>query len=359
MREYVIEVIREHYPDFGPTLACEKLSEKHDIDLAVETVRQWMLAAELWIPRKQRRQPVHQPRYRRDCLGELIQIDGSEHGWFEDRGPKCTLLVYIDDATSRLMVLRFVATESTFDYFKATRTYLEQYGKPIAFYSDKHSIFRVNQRGATTGTGMTQFGCALHDLNIDIICANTSQAKGRVERAHKTLQDRLVKELRLQGISTIEQANRFLPSFMAHYNQRFAKQAKNPKDNHRPLCEFDNLDRSMSWQEQRTVSNSLTIQYDKVLFLLEANEYCTELKRKPVTVYDYPDGRFEIRHQGTLLPYSRFDKLRQVKQGEIVNHKRLGATLAFARQQQAERALQRSQSAPKRRGQDNSSFATV
>src|SRR4029077_3312987 len=178
-------------PGLWPTLAAEKLAELHDIHLARETVRQWMITAGLWKDRRARLKAVHQPRYRRDCLGELIQIDGSEHWWFEGRGPRCTLLVYIDDATSRLMHLQFVESESTFDYFAATRTYLERYGKPVAFYSDKHGVFRVNRKDAIGGDGMTQFGRALHALNIDIICANSSQAKGRVERANGTLQDRL------------------------------------------------------------------------------------------------------------------------------------------------------------------------
>jgi hypothetical protein len=137
----------------------------------------------------------------------LVQIDGSEHRWFEDRAAACTLLVFVDDATSRLMELRFVASESTFAYFEALEAYLRRHGKPIAFYSDKHSIFRVSKENAASGNGMTQFGRALSDLNIEILCANTSQAKGRVERAHHTLQDRLVKELRLAGINTIEAAN--------------------------------------------------------------------------------------------------------------------------------------------------------
>ena len=189
LRAEVISFIRERYSDFGPTLAAEKLSELHGIRLGRETIRQWMMVAGFWKDRKQRMKPVHQPRNRRECVGELIQIDGSQHWWFETRGPQCTMLVYIDDATSRLMHLQFVESESTFDYFKATRTYLEQHGKPVAFYSDKHGVFRVNRKDAAGGDGMTQFGRALHALNIDIICANSSQAKGRVERAHKTLQD--------------------------------------------------------------------------------------------------------------------------------------------------------------------------
>ena len=176
-----------------------------------ETIRQWMMAAGLWKDRRQRMRPVHQPRHRRDCVGELIQIDGSQHWWFERRGPQCTLLVYIDDATSRLMHLQFVETELTFDYFEATRAYLDRYGKPIAFYSDKHAVFRVNKKDAAGGDGMTQFGRALHALNIDIICANSSQAKGRVERANGTLQDRLVKEMRLRDIDTVAAGNAFLP----------------------------------------------------------------------------------------------------------------------------------------------------
>src|SRR5450432_1821173 len=162
-------------------------------------------------------------RCAREHIGELVQIDGSEHRWFEDRAAACTLLVFVDDATSRLMELRFVASESTFAYFEALKAYLRRHGKPVAFYSDKHSIFRVSNENAASGNGMTQFGRALSELNIEILCANTSQAKGRVERAHYTLQDRLVKELRLAGISSIEAANAFLPNFVADYNGRFAK----------------------------------------------------------------------------------------------------------------------------------------
>jgi hypothetical protein len=199
LRDKALAIIRERYWDFGPTLAAEKLREGHGIALGRETLRLWMIAAGIWADRKQRRKHVHQPRHRRECVGELVQVDGCEHWWFEDRGPQCTLLVFIDDATSRLMQLQFVESESTFAYFHAARAYLEAWGKPVAFYSDKHGVFRVNHPGALGGDGMTQFGRALHALNIDIICAHSSQAKGRVERAHKTLQDRLVKELRLAG----------------------------------------------------------------------------------------------------------------------------------------------------------------
>lgn len=190
VRDQAVALVRERYADFGPTLACEKLCEFHGVAVSLETLRQWMIGAGLWVPRSQRPRRVHQPRQRRSCRGELIQIDGCNHAWFEDRGPRCTLLVYVDDATSRLMELRFVASESAFDYFASTRSYLERYGKPVAFYSDKASIFRVAASEAKTTAGITQFNRALSALNIDIVCANTPQAKGRVERAHLTLQDR-------------------------------------------------------------------------------------------------------------------------------------------------------------------------
>ncbi|HDI6328714.1 TPA: hypothetical protein POA47_004046 [Escherichia coli] len=152
------------------------LKERHNITVSVETLRKWMTADGLWVPYSRRRPRVHQPRYRRDCLGELVQIDGSPHDWFEGRAPKCCLLVFIDDATGRLMHLRFGEIESAFDYMMATREYLEQHGKPLAFYSDKHGIFRVNNGGSTT-TGITQFGRVLSELGIELICANSPQAK--------------------------------------------------------------------------------------------------------------------------------------------------------------------------------------
>ncbi len=183
-----------------------------------------MIAEELWKPRKVKRTAVHQMRPRRACLGELVQIDGSPHAWFEDRGPACTLLVYIDDATGRLMELLFVPVETTFNYFAATRRYLDRHGCPVAFYSDQHGIFKVNAKNALSGSGMTQFGQAMKALDIEIICANTPQAKGRVERVNQTLQDRLVKELRLKKISSMEAANAFAPEYMLDFNRRFAVQ---------------------------------------------------------------------------------------------------------------------------------------
>jgi hypothetical protein len=359
LRATALAIIRERYWDFGPTLAAEKLSELHGIALGRETLRQWMMADGLWIDRKQRLKRVHQPRSRRECVGELVQIDGCEHWWFEDRGRQCTLLVFVDDATGQLMHLQFVESESTFSYFHATRAYLETWGKPIAFYSDKHGVFRVNHEGAIGGDGMTQFGRALDALNIEIICANSSQAKGRVERAHKTLQDRLVKELRLAGASNLAEGNALLPAFMADYNARFAKPPANGKDLHRPLRDQDKLEDAFAWKEERTLSRALTLQYDKVVFVLAPTDQAKAAIGKRVTVLDYPDGRLSIRYKGVKLAYRTFDKLRQVSQAEIVENKRLSAVLAVIREQQIARAEPRSKKAPRRRDQSDARLFKV
>src|SRR5476649_681010 len=321
--ELALSIIRERYADFGPTLACEKLAEQHDLVLAKETVRRLMTQSGLWIPRKLRAPKIHQPRYRRACTGELVQIDGCDHHWFEDRAPACTLLVYVDDATSRLMMLSFVHSESTFSYFNATRAYLERHGRPLAFYSDKASVFRINNPHAHGGSGQTQFGRALESLNITGICANSSQAKGRVERAHLTLQDRLVKELRLRGISTVVAANAWVPAFIAAYNVRFARPPRSDFDAHRPLRADENLDLLMTWRETRRVTKSLTVQYDRVMYLLEDNDESRRVMGKYLDTYQYPDGRIELRSNGTALPYSAYDRLSEVDQGEIIDNKRL------------------------------------
>jgi hypothetical protein len=292
-----------------------------------------MAAAGLWVPRRERGRRVHQPRHRRDCLGELVQVDGCEHRWFEGRGPPCTLLALVDDATSRLMQLRFVASESTLAYLQAVRSYVEAHGRPVAFYSDKHTAVRVARPDAAGG-GVTQVGRALAELNVGLICANSPQAKGRVERAHKTLQDRLVKELRLAGISTVEAANAFLPGFMADYNARFAKEPRLAEGLHRPAPDAAALDEIVTVREERTVSASLTLHYDELLILLEPNEVARPLARQRVTVVSYPDGRFAIRHKGLELPFRVFDELREVDQAAIVEDKHLGAALAHIRERQ-------------------------
>ncbi len=346
LTDQALNIIRERYADFGPTLAREKLAENHGIVLGKETLRRLMIKTGLWVPRKKRAPKIQQPRYRRACCGELIQIDGCDHHWFENRAPACTALVYVDDATSRLMQLRFVKSESTFTYFEATRGYLEKHGKPLALYSDKASVFRINNKNATGGDGYTQFGRAMHELNIQTICANTSSAKGRVERAHLTLQDRLVKELRLRGISSVDAANDFADEFMTDYNRRFGKAPRHDFDVHRPLETDDDLTTFFTWREPRRVSKSLTVQYDKVLYLIADSELSRRAIGKYIEVWHYPDGHKELRLNGAVLPYSTYDRLQEIDQGAIVDNKRLGRTLEFIKLVQDKRDNNRSQALP-------------
>ena len=334
VREFAVTLVRESYLDFGPTLAAEKLEEDHGLKVSRETLRKWMQDAGIWLSRKQRR-TFHQPRLRRECFGELIQIDGSDHHWFEDRGPACTLLVFIDDATSTLMHLEFVASESTFSYFGALERYLQAHGRPVAFYSDKHTVFRVAQQGAKTGHGMTQFGRALNELNIEILCANSSQAKGRVERANRMLQDRLVKELRLAGISDMAAANAVLPAFMERTNAKFAKAARRPDNLHRAMnVDPDRLADILCFRDARYVGKQLAFSYDRRRIILEENAITRDLPGKYIDSYAYPDGRLEFRWKGVSLPYSAFDKDQRVTHAAITENKHLSAVLEFIKEEQ-------------------------
>jgi transposase len=336
VRDFAVNLVREHYLDFGPTLATEKLAEEYGLKVSRETLRSWMTEAGIWLSRKQRR-AFHQPRLRREAYGELIQIDGSEHRWFENRDDPCTLLVFIDDATSKLLQLRFVRSESTFSYFEALELYLKEHGCPVAFYSDKHAVFRVAKTEARAGRGMTQFGRAFCELNIEILCANSSQAKGRVERANRTLQDRLVKELRLAGISDIGSGNAFLPAFTARFNARFAKTPARPDNLHRQLnMPVDRLRDVLCKREQRYVGQQLSFSYERRQIILERNDISSGLVGKYVDTYDFADGRLEVRWKGCALPYTVFDKDQRVTHTAIVENKRLGEVLSWIKSQQDE-----------------------
>jgi hypothetical protein len=291
----------------------------------------------LWVPRARREPRIQQPRHRRPCRGELVQIDGCEHEWFEGRAGRCTLLVFVDDATSALMELLFCESESAFSYFTALRSYLERYGKPVALYSDKAGVFRVNKKEAQGGAGITQFGRALGTLNIDILCANTPAAKGRVERAHLTLQDRLVKELRLRGICDIEAANAFAPEFIADYNRRFARAPRSEHDAHRPLQPSDDLARIFSWQETRLVSKSLPLNYKRVLYVLDPTDTARAARGQRVVIEEREDGSLSFWHGSNELLATAFPKDHGVRQGEVVENKRLSAALDFIKEQQRER----------------------
>ena len=338
-REQALALVRERYADFGPTFAHQKLTEEHALAFSVETLRGWMTAAGRWGPRAQRARRSPPPRPRRACLGELVQIDGSEHAWFEDRGPVCTLLVYVDDATSRLMELCFAEVESTFDYFRATRRYLERHGKPMAFYSDRLSVFHVYKRDtAQGGRGVSQFGRALQALNIDIICATTAAAKGRVERANQTLQDRLVKELRLRGLNDPATAAPFLPEFMADYNARFALAPRVAYNAHRPLRAEEDLTQLFTLQESRRISRELTVHYKRDLYVLEDSTTTRRLRGATAVVSEAEDGTVTIRVDGRVLPARLYPKDHaHVDPGVIVEHKHLDGVFAWIAAQQHER----------------------
>ena len=332
-RDYVLALVKENYADFGPTLAVEMLAEHHGFKVSRETLRKWMQDDGLWLSRTQQR-AIHQPRSRRECFGELIQIDGSDHRWFEDRADPCTLLVFVDDATSMLMELRFVTSESTFSYFDALESYLLKHGRPVAFYSDKHSVFRV-PKPSQHMTGMTQFGRALAQFNIEILCANSSQAKGRVERANRTLQDRLVKELRLADISSMETGNAFLPGFTERFNSKFAKAPAKPNNLHRALnIEPDRLSEVFCLRDQRHVTKDLMLKYDRKRIKLEINDLTRGLVGKYVDVYEYGCGRIQVRAKGVALPHAILNPERRITHAAITENKRLSAVLEHIKDEQ-------------------------
>ena len=337
-RDYAVALVNENYKDFGPTLAAEMLAEHHSFKVSRETLRKWMQEDGIWLSRKQRR-TFHQPRQRRECYGELIQIDGSDHRWFEDRADPCTLLVFIDDATSMLMELRFVRSESTFSYFGALESYLLKHGRPVAFYSDKHTVFRVAKPNEHM-TGMTQFGRALAELNVEILCANSSQAKGRVERANRTLQDRLVKELRLAGVSSMEDGNAFLKGFTERFNGKFAKAPAKPDNLHRALnIEPDRLAEVFCLRDKRYVSKDLTLKYDRKRIKLEVNDLTRGLVGKYIDVYEMADGRIQVRAKGVALPHMILNPERRITHAAITENKRLGAVLAHIKDEQDKASL--------------------
>jgi transposase len=321
------ELLRSRYFDFGPTLAHEKLREVDGLSVGLESVRQLMIRQGLWQPRRARKAAIHQLRERRARTGELIQIDGSPHDWFEGRAAKCTLLVMVDDATSRLMQMRFCQAETTFNYFAVVRSYIQQHGKPLAFYSDKFSVFRVNIPNALSGTGLTQFGRAMKELCIELICAHSPQAKGRVERANQTLQDRLVKELRLQGISSVEAANAYLPQFITDYNSRFAVEPRSLEDAHRPLSASEDLNRILTLCERRTLSKNLTLSYGNVIYQVKTRRAAYTLRKAHVEVRETSTGEITIEYKGQPLGYSIYRE-QEREQSQVIPAKLIDAALS-------------------------------
>jgi transposase len=324
LKNKVKELVNQHYHDFGPTFASEKLSELHQIIVNKETLRQWMMEWDLWKAKRHKRVKVHQSRIRRACFGELIQIDGSHHDWFEGRAAKCCLLVFIDDATNRLVGLRFEKGETTEGYFKLAGEYLEKYGRPLAFYSDKDSIFRVNMPDC--GDAETQFGRAVRELGIESICANSPQAKGRVENANGTLQDRLVKEMRLRRINTIEAANAYLPEFIQGWDNRFAVEARSTVDAHRKdLPDEKTLDLIFGFQYDRKLSKNLELSYDNIIYQIKINKPGYGLRHAVITVCEDLSGIITLLYKGRTLDYVCHKK--QNRAPEIVGAKQLDGKL--------------------------------
>jgi hypothetical protein len=300
-------LLREKYVDFGATLAAEKLLELDGIKVSIETVRRIQIALGLWRPKTRRARRVFQLRQRRPRFGELIQIDGSPHDWFEGRAPRCTLIVFIDDATGQLTALRFAPVESGAAYLAALRDHVLTHGRPQALYSDRHGIFRVNAKDAANGDGKTEFGRVVDRLEIGLINALTPQAKGRVERANQTLQDRLIKEMRLRNISSMQAGQAFLPSFMVAWNGRFAVPPSDPVPAHRPWTQTeDALDLLLARHEERVLSKALTFSYGGTKYCVNTGGAGTALRGAKVMVHHFADDRLRVMYKDRILALTAY-----------------------------------------------------
>lgn len=318
-KDRIITLVKEQYSDFGPTFAAENLFELNGILVSEETVRKLMISEQLWKAKKHKHADIHTYRERRSCTGELTQLDGSPHPWFEKRADPCTLIAYIDDATSRIMDGEFADYEGTFTLFSASEHYLKTHGKPIAFYVDKHSTFKIN-RQATIEEELkdflpqSQFARAMTQLNIELILANSSEAKGRVERLFETLQDRLVKKLRLEGISTKREATRYFREvYIPKHNAKFAVPPRDSINLHKVLLPSDDLTRIFTVQSLRHISKALVVQYKNTRYQLDIKgAYNYLLKNQDILVEENKDGFLVFRHKDKTIPYKTI--------GQIVRH---------------------------------------
>ena len=300
-----VNLVRERYHDFRPTLANEKLMEVHKIRLSIETLRQWMIEAKIWHGKVRRKAKPHQMRERRPRLGELVQIDGSPHDWFEGRAPSCNLILFIDDATSKSMYALFVPTETTEAYMTVLRYYIKKFGRPVALYADKHGIFHINVKDKLEEGELTQIGRIAKSLDIELISANSPQAKGRVERAFQIFQDRLIREMRLEGISSIEEGNTFLAKYLPAHNRRFSKPPRQKENAHRPVLHSQqDLDLIFSIHHQRVLSKNLSLQFKKVLYNIQVEGIGYALRRARVTVCESLQGNITLLRNNKILPYS-------------------------------------------------------
>lgn len=301
VKDQVLELYRKHYEGFGPTLAQEKLFERDGISISDETLRGWLIEAELW--KKKRKGKQHrQWRPRKARHGEMIQADGSHHDWFEGRGPACVFMGYIDDATGKVYG-GFYEYEGTIPAMDSFRRYIRKHGIPMSLYMDKHTTYKATGEPTIeeqlNGTEpISEFGRALKALGVQLIHANSPQAKGRVERLFNTLQDRLVKEMRLREISSIAEANEFLKEYLPIYNRRFGKKAAEAENLHRPIPKGLNLNRILCIKTERTVRNDFTIVLDRKLYQIEE-----AVKTKKLMVEEYTDGSMAIWCQGQKVKF--------------------------------------------------------
>ena len=304
---------------FGPTLMAEKLEEYKGIHLCKETVRKMMMAAGVWEAKVKKKVEPHYARPRKAHRGELVQIDGCKHAWLEDRGPKATLLVFGDDATSELLEAEFVSEESYFSYGTLLQRYFQTQGMPKAFYSDRFSVFRVNRRGNLSYEPITQFQRALNVLKVELICANSPQAKGRVERANLTLQDRLVKEMRLLDICDYEQANAFLPKFLVAYNRKFAVSPASSIDFHQSLDETLDLPFLFSVHDFRKVTKTLQINFGGKCYQIITSHPAYFYAQQEVLMTRGASGEVSAWFGGNQLNLELLEK--RPKQTEITSSK--------------------------------------
>jgi len=311
--EEAMKLVKSKYSDFGPTFALEKLEELHGIRLSVFVLRKAMIKEGL--RRAKKYKPSHREwRPRRSCVGELVQLDGSEHDWFEGRGPKCALLVFIDDATSRILYAVFVTVEDTLNLMAATKSYLLINGRPLFWYVDKDSIYKINRQAdidedLRDEQPLTQFTRAMGELGIQVINAHSPQAKGRVERGFGTHQDRLVKELRLAGISTMKAANIFLDEvYVPKHNAHFAIAPENRTNVHRPLLKRHHLDEILSLRTKRTVANDFTVRQDNRFFQILADQPVRVRPKEKLLVETRLDGSRHLRFKDRYLNFKSIAK---------------------------------------------------
>jgi transposase len=299
VRKQIVQAYRRQYVGFGPTLACEKLAEQ-GLNVSPATLRRWLLAEGLW--QRQRRRDVHRTRRpRRACFGELVQMDASLHAWTEGRGENMVLITMIDDATSRLLA-RFYPGNTMEAHFDLLERWLNQHGRLLALYTDRHGIFEAHKKGEPDFAGETQFSRALAELDIELIKAHSPQAKGRVERSFGTAQDRWVKEMRLADVRTIAEANAVLERLLPEHNRRFSVKPAQTSDAHRALGKKHDLAAILSVQEERVVANDYTIRFANRLYQLDRPIYPGERGGK-VIVEMRRDGTMKIRFGNRYLPY--------------------------------------------------------